>query len=75
LGFSPDAPELGKATEDGIAAILAVTRDLGKVAGIHATSVDDAKRRVAQGFRFMTIMADLRMMRAGATQALAAVRQ
>ncbi len=33
LGFSPDAPELGKATEDGIAAILAVTRELGKVGG------------------------------------------
>ncbi|MEO8754862.1 MAG: aldolase/citrate lyase family protein, partial [Casimicrobiaceae bacterium] len=75
LGFSPEAPELGAPTEAGIATILKVTQDAGKVAGIHAVSVDDARLRVAQGFRFVTVMADLRILRAGATAALTAIRQ
>ena len=75
LGFSPESPTLGAPTEAGIAEILAIAQELGKVAGIHTVSVDDAKQRVAQGFRFVTIMADLRILRAGATAALAAVRQ
>ena len=75
LGFSPEAPDLGAETEAGIATILQITRESGKIAGVHATSVDDAKRRVEQGFRFVTVMADLRILRAGAVAALTAIRQ
>ena len=75
LGHSPDDPELPRQTEDAIATIVAAARDAGKIAGVHAFSVDDARRRIAQGFRFMTVMAETRMIRAGATQALAALRQ
>lgn len=74
LGFSPDDPALGKATEEGVAEIGRIARAAGRIAGIHATSVDEAKRRLDQGFRFMTVMAETRMIRAGATQALAALR-
>ncbi len=74
LGYSPESPDLGAPTEAGIAAILKIAQEAGKVAGIHAVSIDDARRRVAQGFRFVTIMADIRMMKVVATQALAAVR-
>lgn len=75
LGHSPDTlPQVSAETEAGIAAIAAATRDAGKIAGIHAFSVDDAKRRIAQGFRFLTVMAETRLIRAGATAALQALR-
>jgi len=36
--------------------------------------VDEAKHRIAQGFRFITVMAETRLIRAGAAQALSALR-
>ncbi|MFO1324005.1 MAG: aldolase/citrate lyase family protein [Burkholderiales bacterium] len=75
LGHSPDRlPALAQQTEDGIATIAAAARAAGRIAGVHAFSLDDAKRRIAQGFRFVTVMAETRMIRAGATEALAALR-
>lgn len=75
LGHSPDKlPALARETEDGIAAIAAATHAAGKIAGVHAFSLDDAKRRIAQGFRFVTVMAETRMIRAGATEVLTALR-
>jgi 4-hydroxy-2-oxoheptanedioate aldolase len=74
LGHSPDTPAIDKETGEAIAAILAIVRDAGKIAGIHAFSLEDAKARAAQGFTFMTVMADTRMIRAGATQAISALR-
>ena len=75
LGFSPDLPKLADEVEAAIARILAATQAAGKFAGIHTTSVDDAKRRIAQGFRLVSVMADTRMMKAGAMQTLAALKQ
>ena len=75
LGHSPDAPAIAQQTSDAIASILAVVRDAGKIAGVHAFSLEEAKARAAQGFTFMTVMADTRMIRAGATQVLAALRK
>ena len=44
LGFSPDRlPELAQQTEDGIVAIMQAARDTGKIGGVHAFSLDDAK--------------------------------
>ena len=74
LGHSPEAPSIAQATEQAIATILAATRDAGRIPGVHAFSLDDAKHRAAQGFRFMTVLADTRMIRAGATQVLSALR-
>ena len=74
LGSSPDLPELARATQDGIVAICAAARAAGRIAGVHAFSLDDAKQRLAQGFRFVTVMAETRIIRAGATQVLTALR-
>jgi 4-hydroxy-2-oxoheptanedioate aldolase len=75
LGFSPDRlPELAAPTETAIATMAAAARDAGKIAGVHAFSLDDAKRRIAQGFCFVTVMAETRMIRAGATDVLNALR-
>jgi len=74
LGHSPDSPELPKDTEEGVAAIAVAAREAGKIPGVHAFSLDDAKRRIAQGFRFVTVMAETRMIRAGATQVLTSLR-
>ena len=38
LGFSPEAPGLGAATEAGIATILKITQDAGKIAGIQPSA-------------------------------------
>jgi 4-hydroxy-2-oxoheptanedioate aldolase len=74
LGHSPEEPGLHAETESAVATICAVTRELGKIAGIHAFSLDEARRRVAQGFRFMTVMADTQTIRAGATEVLTALK-
>ena len=74
LGSSPDLPELPPKTQEGFAAICAAAREHCKIAGVHAFSLDDAKARLAQGFRFITVMAETRMIRAGAIQALSALR-
>lgn len=75
LGHSPDAvPALAADTEAGIATIVATAQAAGKIAGVHAFSLDDAQRRIAQGFRFMTVMAETRMIRAGAMEVLNALR-
>lgn len=74
LGHSPDDPGLAAQTDKGITSILEIAQRLGKIAGIHATSIDDAKHRAAQGFRFITVAADTRLIRMGAQQTLAALR-
>lgn len=74
LGYSPDLPATDPAVDAAIARILAATQAAGKFAGIQTTSVADAKRRIEQGFRFVSVMADTRMMKATAMQTLAALR-
>jgi len=44
-----------------------------RIAGIHAFSFDEVRRRIAQGFRFITVMAETRMIRAAATEVLTAL--
>lgn len=75
LGYSPDTlPNLADATETAVAAIAAAAKAAGKIAGAHAFSVDDARKRMGQGYRFLTVMAETRLIRAGATAALGALR-
>ncbi|WP_312407902.1 aldolase/citrate lyase family protein [Rhizobium sp.] len=73
LGHTPDGP-LASDTEEGIAEILKITQDLGKIAAIHAISIEDAKKRSEQGFRLITVAADTRLLRLGAQQTLSALR-
>lgn len=75
LGHSPDTlPSVAEETEAAIATIVAAAKDAGKIAGVHAFSVEDGKKRIAQGFRFLTVMAETRLIRAGATASLQALR-
>lgn len=75
LGHSPDTlPAIHQETESAIERIVAAAKSAGKIAGVHAFSVEDAQRRIKQGFRFMSVMAETRMIRAGATEALRALR-
>jgi 4-hydroxy-2-oxoheptanedioate aldolase len=74
LGKAPELAQLPDAVEAAIAAILATTRETGKVGGIQCFSVESAKARIAQGFRFISILSDLRMARATAAEALRTVR-
>jgi 4-hydroxy-2-oxoheptanedioate aldolase len=75
LGHSPDAlPSIHQQTEDAIQVIADTARKANKIAGVHAFSLDDAKKRIKQGFRFLTVMAETRMIRSGATQVLTELR-
>jgi 4-hydroxy-2-oxoheptanedioate aldolase len=74
LGHAPTVPNLAKEAEEGVAHIGATALRLGKIAGVHAFSVADGQKRLKQGFRYMTVMADTRLVRDGATQALTTLR-
>jgi len=75
LGHSPDTlPNVHPEVDAAIAAIAQAAKANGKIAGIHCFSIDDARKRIAQGYRFMTVMAETRMIRAGATEVLGALR-
>ena len=75
LGHSPDAlPALHADTDAAIASIAAAAKENGEIAGIHAFSRDDAQQRIAHGYRFLTVMAETRMIRAAATDVLSALR-
>lgn len=73
LGGSPAGPFLTE-TEEGIARIARIARERNLVAGIHAVSVADARKRMSQGFNFVTVTADTRLIRATAEQHLAELR-
>jgi len=75
LGESPeDLAKLLKRVDQPVGQIAEIAHSLGKIAGVHAFDVDDAKRRLAQGYTFVTVMADMRLVRAGASAALTALR-
>jgi 4-hydroxy-2-oxoheptanedioate aldolase len=58
LGLRPDSPEM----EPHFAAVLAACREAGVPAGIHAPDAEWARRRVAQGFRFVAAGTDASML-------------
>lgn len=75
LGFSPNTPKLATEVEEAIARIAATAKQCGKFAGIQTSSTEEAQRRVAEGFRFVSVLADTRMMRVSATETLVALRR
>jgi 4-hydroxy-2-oxoheptanedioate aldolase len=75
LGCKPAFDELEPAAEAAVAHIVARARAHGVVAGIHNGSPESALRRIAQGFRFVTVSSDARLMALGAQQVLARMRE
>jgi 4-hydroxy-2-oxoheptanedioate aldolase len=73
LGFPAEAAELAEPVERAIAGILAAARAAGKAAGIQVYSAQAANHRIAQGFRFVSVQSEFRMVRAAAAQTLAAI--
>jgi 4-hydroxy-2-oxoheptanedioate aldolase len=76
LGHSPDTlPNVHPEVDAAIARIAEAAKATGKIAGIHAFSIDDARKRIAQGYRLMTVIGDTRMIRTGAAEVLDALRR
>jgi 4-hydroxy-2-oxoheptanedioate aldolase len=76
LGHSPDTlPNMHPEVDAAIAKIAEAAKATGKIAGIHAFSIDDARKRIAQGYRLMTVMAEMRLIRVGAADVLDALRR
>jgi 4-hydroxy-2-oxoheptanedioate aldolase len=63
----PPHPDTFKET---LAAILAGCKRNGVAAGIHTFSVEEAKMRIAEGWQFIAINSELRMLMDGARRTL-----
>lgn len=53
---------------------FAIIREAGKPAGIFALDAEDARRRISQGFSFVSIGTDIGLLAAGARNLLSAIR-
>lgn len=73
LGCRPVLDDLDPPAAQAIEHILARARAHGIVAGIHNGTAETARKRLAMGFRFVSIASDARLMAAAAQQALAQV--
>ncbi|MDR5684403.1 MAG: aldolase/citrate lyase family protein [Armatimonadota bacterium] len=60
---------------DAVDRVLEAARRHGKAAGVMCTGPEDALRRIAQGFRFVALSSDARLLAGAATAALEAVRR
>lgn len=73
LGYPPQEP-LPPAVEEAIATIRGAADIAHKIAGIHVFTPHDVERRLAEGFRFIALSHDMRMLRAAAAEAAKAVK-
>jgi 4-hydroxy-2-oxoheptanedioate aldolase len=64
---------LPAALEEALTTVLAACRDTGKIPGIQLYNAAAAQHRIAQGFRFIGLGTELRLLRAAATDLLAAL--
>lgn len=74
LGHASELAELPPDVEAAIATIVEATRATGTVAGIQSFSLAQATARIEQGFRFVSVLSDLRMARLAAADAIRALR-
>jgi 4-hydroxy-2-oxoheptanedioate aldolase len=74
LGCKPGLDDLDPKVEQAIEHIAARAKAHGIAAGMHNFSPEAARRRIAQGYQFVTIGSDARLMALGAQQAVAAMR-
>jgi 4-hydroxy-2-oxoheptanedioate aldolase len=71
LGCTPTLDDVDKPVVEAIDHILARAKAHGVVAGIHNGAPEAALKRIEQGFQFVTISSDARLMAAGAQQVIA----
>jgi 4-hydroxy-2-oxoheptanedioate aldolase len=64
------SPPSAEATEQAMRHVLAACRKVGVAAGVHVTTVEEARRRVAEGWQFLAVGSELRMMLDGANAVL-----
>lgn len=74
LGCTPKFDQEEQPVVDAIDAILEGARKAGKHAGIHCGSPDYASRMLENGFDFVTILSDARMIAAQSSAVLSQVR-
>lgn len=58
-----------------VQAVLDAANEAGKAAGIHCGSADEVKERLKQGFRFVALSSDARLLHTTLQQAIAKLRQ
>lgn len=76
LGFAVDeAPKYPQEVEKAILHIRDAAEATGKIAGIQVFSIETANARIAQGFRFVSVQSDYRMVRATAAETLKGIGQ
>jgi 4-hydroxy-2-oxoheptanedioate aldolase len=75
LGERPEQAQWPAGVEAAIGTILAAAHVAGKAGGIQCFGNDEARSRIAQGFRYVSVQSDLRMTRGAAAATLAALRQ
>ncbi|VTU26399.1 5-keto-4-deoxy-D-glucarate aldolase [Variovorax sp. SRS16] len=74
LGCRPVFDDVDPKAAEAIAHIAERAKAHGIVAGIHNGTPEGALARIAQGFQFVTVSSDARLMAAGAQQVMAKMR-
>ncbi|MCY1286315.1 5-keto-4-deoxy-D-glucarate aldolase [compost metagenome] len=74
LGCRPAFDDVDPPVAQAIEHVVARARAHGRVAGIHNGAPAAALRRIGQGFGFVTVSSDARLMAAGAQQVMAEMR-
>ncbi len=75
MGVDLQTAEGAAAHEAAILSVLEACRQAGKAPGIHALSLDDARRWLERGFRLVTVGAETDLMVQGATGVLRELRR
>ena len=75
LGYPPSGVPTDKVVLDAIKTIVAGAKKHGVYAGIHCGSTQMAKEMIAQGFQFVTLLADNAFLASAAKSAVAEMRQ
>ncbi len=74
LGCTPTFDDLDPKAAEAVDHILDRAKAHGVVAGIHNGAPEAALKRIAKGFRFVTVSSDARLMASGAQQVMARMR-
>ncbi|MBP0628181.1 aldolase/citrate lyase family protein [Cupriavidus sp. AcVe19-1a] len=74
LGCRPTFDDVDPPVAQAIEHVAARARAHGRVAGVHNGAPAAALRRIGQGFGFVTVSSDARLMAAGAQQVMAEMR-
>jgi 4-hydroxy-2-oxoheptanedioate aldolase len=65
---SDGKPPTAEATDKAMKHILATCKKHGVAPGLHCTSVEEVKTRIGEGWQFIAIGSELRMMLNGVTE-------